>query len=222
MADVELQKRLRPLRRSPPTAADPEAAAAGGASPLPPPGNKKGKAAAAAAAAASKKASPSFFSVLALCDPIDALLLFVGCLGAVANGAALPLFSLAFGSMVDVLGPAATAGGLRSEVERVAGYFQILAAGALKTERRRGGEKERKREGEKERRRKGEGEREREGGREGPVLGETFSTSSSLLTRRATVSPFFFSFFFLLSQKKQARSSPRTSRSRPAPPGARA
>ena len=140
MADVALQSRLRPLRCSP-QEGDPEAGKGGGArdssgtssssagaaaaSPLPPRKNKRGKA--APAVASNKKAS--FFSVLALCDPIDALLIFLGCLGAVCNGAALPLFSLAFGSMVDVLGPAATAGALRSEVERVAGYFLILAAG---------------------------------------------------------------------------------------------
>ena len=121
MADVALQKRLRPLRRSPPAAAvDPEAGRGGGgaggcssssfgataaASPLSFSKNKRGK---AASTSGPKKAS--FFSVLALCDPVDALLLLVGCLGAAANGAALPLFSLAGGSMVDVLGPAATAG----------------------------------------------------------------------------------------------------------------
>jgi len=142
MADVALQKRLRPLRRSPPALNDPEVGRGGGAggsgsSSASPsqvaaaasPVSSKSRKGKAASTAASNNTKASFFSVLALCDPVDALLLFVGCVGAAANGAALPLFSLAFGSMVDVLGPAATAGALRSEVERVAGYFLILAAG---------------------------------------------------------------------------------------------
>lgn len=183
MADVALQKRLRPLKRSPPAVNDPEAGRGGGvggaggsgssssssqvaaaaASPVSSSKTRKGK-----AASTPNNTKASFFSVLALCDPVDALLLFVGCVGAAANGAALPLFSLAFGSMVDVLGPTATAGALRSEVERVAGYFLILAAGNKILEERDEG------------RERDEGEQEREGlgrAREGDVFSLFFSLS---------------------------------------------
>jgi ATP-binding cassette subfamily B (MDR/TAP) protein 1 len=131
--DVALQRKLRPLRRSP-AVGDPEAAGAGaGGSSSSSTSSKKTK------GPAARAGKPSFSSVLALCDPVDTLLLFVGCVGAAANGAALPLFSLAFGSMVDVLGPAATVGALRSEVERVAGYFLILAAGKNRWSKERKG-----------------------------------------------------------------------------------
>jgi len=126
MADLELQRRLKPLRRSP--AVDPEAGRGAGspAAAAPSPSAKNN---ATTKKKTKKKATPSFLAVLSLCDPFDALLLVIGCIGAAANGAALPLFSLAFGAMVDVLGPAANAGALRKEVERVASYFLILAAG---------------------------------------------------------------------------------------------
>ena len=51
-------------------------------------------------------------------------------MGAVASGAALPLFSLAFGDMLDSLGPAATPAALQAAARRVAALFLALAAGA--------------------------------------------------------------------------------------------
>jgi ATP-binding cassette subfamily B (MDR/TAP) protein 1 len=61
---------------------------------------------------------------------VDALLLLLSCVGAAAAGAALPLFTLVFGSVLDTLGAAATPGSIRDAISSLALDFLYLALGA--------------------------------------------------------------------------------------------
>ena len=61
---------------------------------------------------------------------MDALLLLLSCVGAAAAGAALPLFTLVFGSVLDTLGAAATPGSIRDAISSLALDFLYLALGA--------------------------------------------------------------------------------------------
>jgi len=84
------------------------------------------------------KAGPSggsvpFYRLFAFADGADAALMSLGALGAVANGAALPLMTVLFGRLIDAFGGAATT---RDVVGRVSGvslefvYLAVASAAA--------------------------------------------------------------------------------------------
>ena len=96
--------------------------------------------AAAAGAGRGGKAAPSggggsvpFYRLFAFADGADAALMSLGALGAVANGAALPLMTVLFGRLIDAFGGAATT---RDVVGRVSGvslefvYLAVASAAA--------------------------------------------------------------------------------------------
>ncbi|WVZ96174.1 hypothetical protein U9M48_041843 [Paspalum notatum var. saurae] len=74
--------------------------------------------AAAASGGGGGGGSVPFYRLFAFADGADAALMALGALGAVANGAALPLMTVLFGRLIDAFGGAATT---RDVVARVAG-----------------------------------------------------------------------------------------------------
>ncbi|KAK9861978.1 hypothetical protein WJX84_006587, partial [Apatococcus fuscideae] len=68
----------------------------------------------------------SYFKLYKYCDKLDYLLIFLGALGAAASGAAIPVFSLVFGKIINVLGKGGSPAGLISEVNTVTKYFSYL------------------------------------------------------------------------------------------------
>ena len=86
------------------------------------------------------KAGPSggsvpFYRLFAFADGADAALMSLGALGAVANGAALPLMTVLFGRLIDAFGGAAAT--TRDVVGRVSGvslefvYLAVASAAEL-------------------------------------------------------------------------------------------
>nr|CAB3463843.1 unnamed protein product [Digitaria exilis] len=82
---------------------------------------------------AGKAAGPTgagtvpFYRLFAFADGADAALMSLGALGAVANGAALPLMTVLFGRLIDAFGGAATTRDVVSRVSGVSLQFVYLA-----------------------------------------------------------------------------------------------
>ncbi|OEL38322.1 hypothetical protein BAE44_0000660 [Dichanthelium oligosanthes] len=71
--------------------------------------------------------SVPFYRLFAFADGADAALMSLGALGAVANGAALPLMTVLFGRLIHAFGGAATTRGVVARVSGVSLQFVYLA-----------------------------------------------------------------------------------------------
>ncbi|KAK9861269.1 hypothetical protein WJX84_002505 [Apatococcus fuscideae] len=74
----------------------------------------------------SDRKSISYFKLYRYCDGWDYLLIVLGFIGAATSGAALPVFTLVFGRIINVLGKGDSPAGLTSEVNDVTKYFCYL------------------------------------------------------------------------------------------------
>lgn len=82
--------------------------------------------------APSKQPDPqiSFWKLFSNADRLDQLFMVIGTLGAMANGAAFPMFAIVFGEFSDVFGQDAGTDDFMSKVSQLALYFVYIACAA--------------------------------------------------------------------------------------------
>ncbi|KAK8639629.1 hypothetical protein V6N13_138002 [Hibiscus sabdariffa] len=78
-----------------------------------------------------KTNSVPFYKLFAFADSTDTLLMIIGTIGAVGNGACMPLMTILFGDLIDAFGENQTDDRVVDVVSRVALRFVYLAVGAL-------------------------------------------------------------------------------------------
>ncbi|KAL4323592.1 hypothetical protein GQ457_11G002000 [Hibiscus cannabinus] len=78
-----------------------------------------------------KTNSVPFYKLFAFADSTDTLLMIIGTIGAVGNGACMPLMTILFGDLIDAFGENQTDARVVHVVSRVALRFVYLAVGAL-------------------------------------------------------------------------------------------
>ncbi|GJN36122.1 hypothetical protein PR202_gb24960 [Eleusine coracana subsp. coracana] len=89
--------------------------------------DERGGKAKAKVAGDGRGGSVAFHRLFAFADGADAALMSLGAVGAVANGAALPLMTVLFGRLIDAFGGAAAPGDVLRRVSAVSLDFVYLA-----------------------------------------------------------------------------------------------